>query len=413
VHKPVLEERGYRAIRADSDLGALIIDQMIKRLVVADIVVADITMPNANVYYEIGLRHSARERGCVLVRADWAKVLFDLDQIRTVQFPLDDGSCPPSAAGPAIAALRTGLRGMADQRSPVFETVEGYTTRHRGGIEQFEQLVSTLSGFQKDVGTIKATVDRDRRRDLTLQLLGEYGQQKAVQETVAIQIVELVRDHVGPEETLTYIASLDEDVRNHTSVIEQQQIALSNSDNVVEAAATLELLIKRVGPTSDRCGILGGRYKKLMGCSTGTARRTYLSKAIAAYEQGMAEDLNDYYPSCNLPRLYRRRGNAGDEEQAVAVAFVVDAACRRAIVRDPADMWPRLTLLGVAFDQGDPDRARALAEDIEVRAPADFPLSTTMADLQASFELLPLGKQERMREALEYVKRLLAPPPAG
>src|SRR5688500_2988690 len=131
VHKPALEERGYRAIRADSDLGALIIDQMIKRLVVADVVVADITMPNANVYYEIGLRHSARERGCVLVRADWAKVLFDLDQIRTVQFPLVDGSCPASEVGPAIAALRTGLSGMADQRSPVFETVEGYTTRHR------------------------------------------------------------------------------------------------------------------------------------------------------------------------------------------------------------------------------------------------------------------------------------------
>jgi hypothetical protein len=191
--------------------------------------------------------------------------LFDLDQIRTVQFPLGDGSCPPSALGPAITALRTGLSGMADQRSPVFETVEGYTTRHRAGIEEFEQLVSTLSGFQKDVSTIKATADRDQRRTLTLQLLKEYGQQKAVQETVAIQIVELVRDHVGPEATLEYIASLDEDVRNHTSVIEQQQIALSNSDNVVEAAATLELLIERVGPTSDRCGILGGRYKKLMG----------------------------------------------------------------------------------------------------------------------------------------------------
>jgi tetratricopeptide (TPR) repeat protein len=412
VHRPVLEERGYRPIRADSDLGALIIDQMIKRLVVADVVVADITMPNANVYYEIGLRHSARERGCVLVRADWAKVLFDLDQIRTVQFPLVDGSCPLSAVGPAIAALRAGLRGMADQRSPVFETVEGYTTRHRAGIEEFEQLVNTLSGFQKDVSTIKAAADRDQRRTLTLKLLGEYGQQKAVQETVAIQIVELLRDHVGPEATLSYIASLDEDIRNHTSVIEQQQIALSNSDNLVKAAATLELLIKRVGPTSDRCGILGGRYKKLMSLSTGAARRTYLSKAIAAYEQGMAEDLNDYYPSSNLPRLYRRRGNAGDEERAVAMVFVVDAACRRAIMRDPANMWPRLTLLGTAFDRGEPDQARTLAEDIEVLAPADFPLSTTIADLQASVELLPTGKQERMREALEYVRRLLAPPSA-
>lgn len=410
VHKPVLEDLGYTAIRADSDLGALIIDQMIKRLIVADVVVADITQPNANVYYEIGLRHSARERGCVLVRADWAKVLFDLDQIRTVEFPLVDGTCPPSEAGPAKAALRAGLIGMADQRSPVFETVDGYTTDHRAGVTEFEQLVDTLSGFQKDVARIKATADREQRSALTRQLLREYGQQKAVQETVAIQIVELVRDHVGPAATLKYITTLDDDVRNHTSIIEQQQIALSNSDDLEGAAATLELLIERVGPTSDRCGILGGRYKKLMNLSSGTARRAYLAKAIKAYEQGMTEDLNDYYPSCNLPRLYRRRNKPGDEDRAVAVAFVVDAACRRAIARHPTDLWPRLTLLGAAFDRGDPDEARALAQDIDERAPADFPLGTTVADLQISVDLLPPDKQEHMREAFELVRGLLAPP---
>lgn len=411
VHKPVLEDRGYRAVRADSDLGALIIDQMIKRLVVADVVVADITMPNANVYYEIGLRHSARERGCVLVRADWATVLFDLDQIRTVEFPLVDGSCPPLEAEVARRALAAGLRGMAEQRSPVFETVAGYTTAHRGGVEEFEQLVDTLSGFQKLAATITATVDRDRRRALTRRLVQEYGEQQAVQETVAIQIVELVRDHVGPEATLDYIATLDDDVRSHTSVIEQQQIALSAVDDTAGAAATLELLIERVGPTSDRCGILGGRYKKLMRTSTGTARRVYLKKAIAAYERGMNEDLNDYYPSSNLPRLYRLRGEPGDEDRAVSVAFVVDAACRRAIARNPADLWARLTQLGAAFDRGDGDEARALAVDIEQRTPPDFSLGTTMDDLDTTVELLPPDKQQHVRRALESVRELLAPPP--
>jgi hypothetical protein len=412
VHKPALEDLGYTAIRADSDLGALIIDQMIKRLVVADVVVADITMPNANVYYEIGLRHSARERGCVLVRADWAKVLFDLDQIRTVEFPLVDGACPPSEAGPAREALRSGLAGMADQRSPVFETVVGYATHHRSGAEEFARLVDTLSGFQKGVAQIKAAAAREQRSALTRDLLGRYGQQKAVQETVAIQIVELVRDHLGPTATLEYIATLDADVRSHASVIEQQQIALSGIDDLVGAAATLELLIERMGPTSDRCGILGGRYKKLMALSADDAsRRAYLAKAIAAYEKGMAEDLNDYYPSCNLPRLYRRRKRSGDEDRAVAVAFVVEAACRRAIAREPANMWPRLTLLGAAFDRGDPDAARALAEDIQELAPADFPLGTTMADIGASVELLPPDKRAHMDEALEIVRGLLAPPP--
>ncbi|MEV5891203.1 hypothetical protein [Nonomuraea fuscirosea] len=41
VHEPLLTELGYRAIRADSDLGALVIVQMIQRLALADVVMAD------------------------------------------------------------------------------------------------------------------------------------------------------------------------------------------------------------------------------------------------------------------------------------------------------------------------------------------------------------------------------------
>src|SRR4051794_27991521 len=92
VYKPVLEQDlGYRAVRADGDVGALIISQMIQRLAIADLVVADITLANANVYYEVGVRHAASERGCVLVGAAWARPVFDLDQMRQLRFPLVEG----------------------------------------------------------------------------------------------------------------------------------------------------------------------------------------------------------------------------------------------------------------------------------------------------------------------------------
>src|SRR5919198_3030536 len=86
VYQPVLEDGlGYRAVRADRDVGALIITQMIQRLAIADLVVADITLPNANVYYEVGIRHAAMQRGCVLVSADWARPVFDLAQMRQLR----------------------------------------------------------------------------------------------------------------------------------------------------------------------------------------------------------------------------------------------------------------------------------------------------------------------------------------
>ncbi|MEU8400227.1 hypothetical protein AB0C28_33995 [Nonomuraea sp. NPDC048892] len=54
VHEPLLTELGYRATRADSDLGALVIVQMIQRLALADVVMADVSLPNSNVYTKWG-----------------------------------------------------------------------------------------------------------------------------------------------------------------------------------------------------------------------------------------------------------------------------------------------------------------------------------------------------------------------
>src|SRR5262249_55354403 len=104
VYEPILS-RDYLAVRADRDVGALIINEMIQRLTIADLVVADITLPNANVYYEIGVRHAARRDGCVLVAAEWARPVFDLAQIRQLRFPLADGTVGNEAAAAATAIL--------------------------------------------------------------------------------------------------------------------------------------------------------------------------------------------------------------------------------------------------------------------------------------------------------------------
>ncbi len=89
---PTIQSLGYDPVRADQDTGALIINQMIERLYFADLVLADMTIPNGNVYYEVGVRHAAKKIGCVLLAADWSKQLFDVAQMRTVRYPLSDGA---------------------------------------------------------------------------------------------------------------------------------------------------------------------------------------------------------------------------------------------------------------------------------------------------------------------------------
>src|SRR5437763_3677282 len=51
---------------------------MFEQLVLADLVVADISIHNANVFYELGLRHGLRNKRTFLIRCKEDEVPFDL-----------------------------------------------------------------------------------------------------------------------------------------------------------------------------------------------------------------------------------------------------------------------------------------------------------------------------------------------
>ena len=70
LFKPALERAGYEVARGDSNAGAGDIrTDMYFELVTADLVVADISVRNANVYYELGVRHGVCPRGVFVVSA--------------------------------------------------------------------------------------------------------------------------------------------------------------------------------------------------------------------------------------------------------------------------------------------------------------------------------------------------------
>ena len=64
---PVIKALGYEPVRADQDTGSLIVGEMLERLYFADLVLADMTIPNGNVYYEVGIRHAAQKTGTQLM----------------------------------------------------------------------------------------------------------------------------------------------------------------------------------------------------------------------------------------------------------------------------------------------------------------------------------------------------------
>ncbi len=386
---PAIEANGYTAVRADQDAGALIIVEMIERLAMSDLVVADISIGNANVYYEIGVRHAAQQYGCVLTSASWARVLFDIDQMPRVVYDMAEGGISDSTAATIRQQVEDGIRGLKEGESPVWQAIPGYPTAAQDDdrVSRFKADAEEVNSLLGRLRAVRRTIDLDERKAAALALRDELAAQPAMRDGVRLEMMDLLRDCAGWDEALAWIETMPERLRTRPSIQEQRLLALSKSGDPEKAIGALEQLIEAAGDTSERRGLLGGRYKKLYyGETDERKRRIYLNRAIDQYERGVLLDLNDYYPSCNLPRLYRERAQPGDDDKARVAGGIALKACERSRRLNPDDPWLRPTLLGAAFDARNTSEAQRLAGEVENDSPASWKLQTTIADLRTSTE---------------------------
>ena len=95
--KPALEAAGLDVFRADEEgrAGDIRTD-MFQELLIADLVVADLTLDNPNVWYELGVRHALRARGVVLICGGRATTAFDLYTDRKLRYSIKDGVLDPA-----------------------------------------------------------------------------------------------------------------------------------------------------------------------------------------------------------------------------------------------------------------------------------------------------------------------------
>lgn len=93
---------------------------MFALIVEADVVICDITIHNANVFYELGIRHAMRKKHTVLIKGDPTqdKTPFDLLTDRYLKYPVAD---PGAAVGNLVDAIKAGLNSHRETDSPIFQ----------------------------------------------------------------------------------------------------------------------------------------------------------------------------------------------------------------------------------------------------------------------------------------------------
>src|SRR5215211_6891314 len=119
---PSIEEAGFGSLRADEEVtGGIIHKPMFERLVLCEYAVADLTTANANVFYELGVRHAVRPWSTVLMFAEGGRLPFDVAPLRALPYQLQSGK--PTNVDAARAMLRKQLESARTRASdsPVFQ----------------------------------------------------------------------------------------------------------------------------------------------------------------------------------------------------------------------------------------------------------------------------------------------------
>lgn len=124
IIKPAVEQTGYRCIRADDINHSGMIDlHMYRMLLIADLVIADISTTNANALYELGIRHALKNKTTVILSEDKTPLHFDLNHIATIQYEHSGDNITTTESQRMITRLTNVIREATagqDPDSPVY-----------------------------------------------------------------------------------------------------------------------------------------------------------------------------------------------------------------------------------------------------------------------------------------------------
>ncbi len=438
LFKPALEAAGLQPFRADEEATAGdILKDMFAELVTADFVLADISILNANVFYELGIRHAIGPRGVICLHAGWSDRPFDVAPMRTFKYDgklfrvgLDRGSDWREQVRAEAVRLGAILRAAvaADRTtegSPVYSNLPNLvppdasriaTARfkhYRALAEDWNQRVSIAGkeGRTEDILTLAGDAPSPYcRRHLLRQCgdalvaLGRFTQAEPI-------FRELDADLIGSD-------SVDE-----FRVKCQLALLANRLGRLKEAERKLTDLAKMRPGDAEAQGLLGRVYKDLwrMAWSGGATLEDRLAlawknaalgrKSLTTYEVAVRHDLRSYYTAINVVALAMLLDHVGRESKRTPKPEVPDLDDLKTVVRlaaqakleDEAEgVWARATLGELHLLEG--RREEALAEYEQVLADPNL----TWFNIRSMFEQVQLLQLLGYRsEAVEPVVTLL------
>ena len=350
-------------------------EDMFSLILEADLVICDVTIHNANVFYELGIRHALRKRRTILIKGEKVadNVPFDLLTDRYCPYNID---APAEALPKLIEVVNATLRSDRETDSPIFKLLPTLPEADPTDV----QIVPL--DFREEVERARVVQSKGWLRLLADDVVGRRFQWVGLKLIAKAQWD--VRDFEGARESYELIREMYRDDAEANlalaNVYERLHRVRKSPELLLKSDQSLERVLEAGDvSTKDRVEALAlkGRNQKTSwrlefeSLGTVAARREAamneaLRKSYEAYRDAFYQDLNHFYSGGvalqmgtvflelsaeedgawmttfdddDQARLYRKKMEAAVAELQLIVRASVEAALKRLGPNDDDRVW--------------------------------------------------------------------------
>lgn len=317
--KPTLESVGFESFRADEEASSGdILTDMFQELLLADFCLVDMSIDNANVFYELGVRHAFRKRGIVHIQAGRSYMPFDIFSVRTVPYHVTPEGVPDPAFlekdKAAIARIARATWSSEPERihSPVFNLLTSLQEADRRSLR-----TPLAAGFWREYNEWRerVTIAQRQKRIGDILLLTEEIKNPLIKEEAIAEagraLANLGRNELALDQ---YRKGLEINSRN-PFFRREEAFHLNRLGKVDEAIVKIEAIMADNPNDGEAIAYLGKIYKEMWvdswkwvkdpAARLKTAFDSYhwLIMAFNTYMRGYRVNLNQFYPGANALTL--------------------------------------------------------------------------------------------------------------
>jgi tetratricopeptide (TPR) repeat protein len=381
--KPAFDKVGIRCFRAiDVNVTGSIDKLMYKWIYHADFVVADLSTMNANVFYELGVRHAQRPKTTLIMAENEMFKMLPFDLSHTIIYGYEHlgEEITDQESERFVGLLSDQLRKLVEspmeEDSPVFTYLPGMQApQWTDPKELIAELQAKLAG--------QAAADPEEIKDQSLAIIIARAEtaKNAGDYPTAIALFQTANDNdpkdIFLKQRLAMVTykSKEKDEDDEVAIA-----ALKEAEKILEESCQLS-----ISNDPETLG-LGGAINKRLHERTGDI--VYFEKAIDCYERGFYVK-QDYYNGINAAFMYTLKANLVDDEFDAIVCYGRAKMIRQKVAEICLDLvdqkgfenrgdceWVYQTLAQAYLGMEQEDKVREILPKIEAFSKGTFDMTT-------------------------------------